>query len=111
MLFCFNAARIQRDGEVLLDDVVDRLVPLHERRPEVEGEDALHVIEVLRVPGPVEVVLPVEVALDRDRDGALGDLERIPLDLPHHDEGHEDDQEDDRDRPQSPPDDELEHGA
>src|SRR5690349_1229137 len=96
---------------MLLDDVVDRLVALDERRPEVKLEDALDVIDVLRVPGLVQVVLAIQVRLDRGRHRALRDLEWIAFDLPHHHEREEDDQQDHRDCPNSSSDHELEHGA
>ena len=64
-----NASRpeLERLREVLLDDVVHGPVAQHERRAEVEREDALHVERVLDVPGLVEVELPLEVRLDLGR--------------------------------------------
>ena len=46
---------------MLLDDVVHVLAAEHERRAEVEREDALDVVEVLLPPGVVEVELALEV--------------------------------------------------
>ena len=82
-----QAPELERHGEVLLDHVVHVPVALDERRAEVERDDALDVPEVLEVPGLVEVVLALEVALDRRRHGPVRGLERVALDLPHHREG------------------------
>jgi hypothetical protein len=94
---------------MLLDDVVDGPVARHERRAEVEREHALDVVRVLHVPGLVEVELPLQVLLDRDRDGPLGPAEGVAADLLHHHERQEDHEKQDGDRPEDPADDEGGH--
>jgi hypothetical protein len=93
-----SIARLQlgRDAEVLLDDVVHRLVAQHERRAEIELRHAHDVALVLDVPRLVEAEIAIEVREHRRRDGALALAERAALDRAHHPERHEDDEEDDR---------------
>src|SRR4029453_6016512 len=79
------------------------------RRAEVEGGHVLDVVDVLLIPGLVEVELALEVRLDGRRHVLLGVPEGIAADLPHHHEGHEDARQDGRDRPDDSADDERGH--
>ena len=56
---------LERRREMVADDVVDVSVAQHERRPEVEREDALDVVQRTACTRVVEAVLLVEVPLDR----------------------------------------------
>src|SRR4029453_11404273 len=102
---------LQRDRNALLNDLVDGHIAVHERGPEVEAEDVLHVGPELDEPGVVEGVEALETELQRKRPAAALELERTSADPAHEREGHEHYDEDQRDGPEQSPDNEGGHAG